>query len=233
MIYKIGRYTATDIMSELICDNYTMLQTTSRFGIALGFGDDTIEEVCKANKIDTDTFLAIVNLLISSDKEASLEYNKSISPSALVEYLHKSHAYFLDFRFPNIRRQLKEALCCNDDSINIVIINYYDEYIREVQRHMMYEENQVFPYVKCVIEGKSDHSEYSIETFSKYHDNINAKLTELKNILVKYYPAENTNELNSVLFDIFSCEDDLASHNLVEDYLLIPTIKRLEQTNKR
>ena len=74
---------------------------------------------------------------------------------------------------------------------------------------------------------------YSIAIFRKRHDQVEAKLTELKNILIKYYPASSSNELNSVLFDIFTCEQDLASHNYIEDYLFIPGIQKLEYNIER
>ena len=54
-------------------------------------------------------------------------------------------------------------------------------------------------------------------------------VTELKNILIKYYPGAGTNMLNSVLFDIFATEEDLASHTRVEDYLFVPAILALEK----
>ena len=50
---------------------------------------------------------------------------------------------------------------------------------------------------------------------------------ELKNIIIKYYPSGGTNELNGVLFDIFTCEQELASHNAVEDGIFIPAVERL------
>jgi len=46
----------------------------------------------------------------------------------------------------------------------------------------------------------------------------------------KYYPGPGSNLLNSVLFDIFATEQDLASHNHVEDYLFVPAILTLEKT---
>jgi len=33
------------------------------------------------------------------------------------------------------------------------------------------------------------------------------------------------------LFDILSCEIDLASHNQVEDYLFVPAIEDIERKN--
>ena len=35
--------------------------------------------------------------------------------------------------------------------------------------------------------------------------------------------------LNAVLFDIFSCEEDLASHCMVEDFLFVPVVRQLEK----
>ena len=35
--------------------------------------------------------------------------------------------------------------------------------------------------------------------------------------------------MNAVLFDIYNCEKDLASHNAVEDYLFVPAVLQLEK----
>jgi regulator of cell morphogenesis and NO signaling len=81
---------------------------------------------------------------------------------------------------------------------------------------MQYEEKVVFPYVRGLLKGEKD-SRYNISIFKKRHDQIEMKIIELKNLIIKYYPAEGGNLLNSVLFDIFACEQDLASHSKVED----------------
>ena len=41
-MYKQGKYTETDKMSDLICENYPMVLVMSRFGIDLGFGEKNI-----------------------------------------------------------------------------------------------------------------------------------------------------------------------------------------------
>ena len=93
---------------------------------------------------------------------------------------------------------------------------------------MAYEERAVFPYVRNLLAGQKD-SKYNISIFRKRHDQIEMKITELKNILIKYYPGKGSNLLNSVLFDIFATEEDLASHTRVEDYLFVPAILALEK----
>lgn len=226
IMYKVGKYIPSDSMSNLICDNYPMLLVMSRFGIDLGFGEQTIEQTCTKNGVDTYTFLSVVNILISEEKQGVvIEYEK-ISLDSLVKYLHNSHSYFLDYRLPTIRRELIEALESGGE-ITTLILNYYDEYVSEVHKHMMYEENTLFPYINAMAMG-SQEDQYNIGIFSKHHDKVESKLSELKNIMIKYYSSSTTNELTNVLYDIFSCERDLASHNCIEDFLLVPTIKRLE-----
>ena len=99
-----------------------------------------------------------------------------------------------------------------------------------MRKHMRYEEMTVFPYVNSVLAGIRT-STYNISVFRKQHNQVEAKLAELKNIIIKYYPATGSHQLNSVLFDIFSCEQDLWSHNRIENELFVPAILLLENKN--
>jgi regulator of cell morphogenesis and NO signaling len=97
---------------------------------------------------------------------------------------------------------------------------------------MDYEDMNVFTYVENLMAGRETGG-FRISQFARRHDQIDATLTELKNIIIKYYPAKGNNHLlNAVLFDIFSCEQDLASHCRVEDYLFVPAVLRLEKEGK-
>lgn len=228
-MYRVGTYKADDLMSDLICADYPMLLVLSRFGIPLGFGDKSIGEVCALNGVDTDTFLAVVNLLSEDEESSAPKHLDCLSVEAVVAYLRNSHNYFLNFRLPLIKRKLVEAIDCSEgNGIALAIIRYFDEYVAEVRKHMLYEEETVFPYVEGLLGGASRSDGYNIGIFGKQHDKVEAKLSELKNIIIKYYPAKSSNELNSVLFDIFSCADDLASHNRIEDCLFVPAIRELE-----
>lgn len=211
-------------MCDLVCDRYPVLQVMSRFGIALGFGDRTIAEVCAENKVDTATFLAVVNMLMYPNNGGEL--SEGVSVRALTDYLHNSHRYFLDFRLPAIRRKLIEAVDCSLSDVSFAIMRYFDEYVAEVHKHMAYEEKTVFPYVEALLQGEK-RADYSIDVFRRHHDQVETRLRELKNIIIKYYPSGGTNELNGVLFDIFTCEQELASHNSVEDEIFIPAVERL------
>jgi hypothetical protein len=221
------RYQASDQMSNMVNNNYRILLVISRFGISLGFGDENIGEVCDSNGVDTNTFLAVVNRIIdnTSDSEYSL---LDISIEALIIYLQNSHDYFLKYRLPCIRQNLLEVLNTPKDGLAQAVLNYFDDYVKETEKHMMYEEKKVFPYVRSLLRG-TDPGKYTINKYQKHHDQVETPLREFKQILIKYYPAKSSNELNSVLFDIFNCESDLASHTDIEDKLFTPLILELER----
>lgn len=228
-MHRLGKYRPTDSMARLIADNYRILLVMGRFGIGLGFGDRNIGEVCRDSGVDTPTFLAIANMLLDED-DARCDLTHVSVPS-LLAYLHNSHSYFLGYRLPGIRRELVAVVGENNDLARAVI-DYFDEYAEQVRQHMEYEEATVFPYVRALLEGQKS-VDYNIDIFRRQHDQVEARLTEFKNILIKYYPSESSNEVNNVLFDIYNCENDLASHNAIEDKLFVPAIALLEENGRR
>lgn len=231
-MYKTNNYVPTDKMSDLICGNYTLLQVMSRFDLSLGFGDQTVQEVCRANGVDCKTFLAVVNFITEENNRMADEV-QDLSIHALMNYLKQAHHYFLDFQLPTIRRKLIEAIDCSvQNEVAFLILKFFDAYVAEVRKHMDYEDMNAFTYVENLVAGNRE-SGFRISQFARRHDQIDAKLKELKNIIIKYYPAGgNDYLLNAVLFDIFSCEQDLASHCRVEDYLFVPAVLRLEKEVK-
>jgi regulator of cell morphogenesis and NO signaling len=218
-------------MISLIRDNYDLLQSLGSFGISLGFGDKTVQETCEDNGVDTYTFLAVVNFTANGYGE--FETDDKISVPTLLHYLEASHAYFLDFQLPYIRRELMESLNEND-SLARLILRFYDEYAREIRLHMKYEQKTLFPYVQSLIDGHPA-NDYNVETFSKHHGAADKKLRELKLLIIKYLPQDglHNNQLTATLHDIYENEVWLRLHAMVEDNIFIPAIKRLERLTKQ
>ena len=224
-------YEADDKMISLIRDNYDLLQALGSFGISLGFGDKTVKETCEDNHVDTYTFLAVVNYTINGYGE--FESDEQISVQTLLHYLEASHAYYLDFQLPFIRRELAESLD-EQDSLAQLILRFYDEYAHEIRRHMMYEQKTLFPYVESLLEGHPA-NDYNVETFSKHHGAADKKLRELKLLIIKYLPGDGlrNNKLTATLHDIYDNEAWLRQHAQVEDHIFVPAIRRLEQLVKQ
>lgn len=224
-------YEAGDKMISLIKDNYSLLQSLGSFGINLGFGDKTVSETCELNNVDTYTFLAVVNFTING--YSNFEDDAQLDVPTLMHYLEASHAYYLDFQLPFIRRELEESLDASDHLARL-ILRLYDEYAHEIRRHMKYEEKTLFPYVQSLLDNRHV-VDYNIETFSKHHESVDKKLRELKLMIIKYLPSNTqlNNQLTATLYDIFNNEEWLQLHAQVEDCIFVPAIRRLEHQSRQ
>lgn len=215
-------------MRELIKDNNQLLPVLSRFDIAFGFGDDKVSEICTKNGVDTDTFLTVCNSLSGYSYDV-----ERISLESLMKYLKHAHASFLDVTLPSIRRSLIEAINRADtNEVSLMLIKFFDDYVEEVRKHLLYENDEVFVYVEKLLSGeKSD--DFQISKFSVNHSHMGAKLNELKDIFIYHYNQKENDRLSAALFDIIMCERDLISHFEIESNLFVPAVERLERVLER
>lgn len=227
MIRSQSSYTRNDRMRDIINDNSLLLTVINRFSISLGFGDKSVAVVCEENDVDIDTFLAVINLI--SGKEWS-GYNISLQP--LIWYLRKSHRFILNHALPNIKKTLIEGIQqTNTSEIAMFILKFYDAYMQEVRRHMEYEDNTVFSYVENLIDGEIK-GKFNISDFSSRHEHMAGSLDELKELFIYQYNQKDNDMISIALFDIIMCGNDLMSHCEIENKLLFPTVRKLEESLK-
>ncbi len=226
------KFHESDPMIDVISEDYRMLQLISRFGITLGFGEQSVAEACKKAGVDAQTFLAIVNYIKAGRHVHVGELAEHIKLPSLIAYLKNSHSFFLEYRLPEVRRKLLNAIdMTGDNRISLLVLRFYDECAQEVSLHMEYENQRVFPHVELLLQNKlPEESFYSVSRHHLgNHRNIEKSITELKDTIIKYYPSDsNGHLLNDVLMDIYMMEEDLMAHCKLEDSLLTECVQALE-----
>lgn len=195
----------------------------SRFGLEMGVGEQTIAQICEKYDVHTPTFLAIINYKVFK-KQAQLA---DIHIPTLQRYLRNAHTYFLDFRLPYLRRSLIEALIPAGaaSKIPMLILRCYDEFAEEIRIHIEHENEGLY------------------ESHAHDDQRITDKLTEIKNLIIKYYPSDCTMQkgtvtytLISVMSDLWHTEQDFADHCAIEDEILRPALTNVypnEETQKQ
>lgn len=129
----------------------------------------------------------------------------------------------------SIQEQLKEISEGCEQQHQQILNLFFNEYKNEVIRHFDYEEVTVFPYISNMVKGARP-EDYEIGVFRENHSNIDDKLNDLKNIIMKYLPGDTLSDMRiRVLFGIFALEEDLSKHSLIEDKILVPLVMKLEQ----
>lgn len=216
---------------RLIHHNYNLLPVLNRFGIQLGMKDKTIETICSERNINPIFFLAIVNTF-NNEEYFPQEELLSISPLEIIEYLRRTHRYYLNYVIPKLDTQL-ELLINSRTSENQglqMVSQFYKKYNEELEEHIDYEEKRVFPYIeKMVLNNKSEEG-YSITSFEKEHTNVDEKLNDLKNLIIKYLtPDYDANMCNEFLMTLFRFEKDLYDHARIEDVILLSQATAIEQ----
>jgi len=219
-------------MSDLIDADYHLLLLLNRLNISLGFGEKSVDAVCKENGFDTDCFLFLANYQSNKSIINIQEVFKSLPLEPFIQYLKSSHSYFLDRRLPNIRRKLELVFAGSDKELQHVVLDFFDNYMREVQEHMEYEDETVFPYVYSLIKESPD-KKYSINIFEERHNDIEGKMNDLKQILMKYVPGTTDQMLMvNILTELYTSEEELEAHTFIEDSLVIPRIKEIENRRR-
>ena len=215
--------------AELLTEDRRLLQLLPRFGLALGFGEHSVEQVCQTNHVNTDLFLMICEIYSDSSFKPEKEELRHIDLGDLLSYLKTSHRYYLDERFPHIEEHLQHIIDACGQRYGPMLSHFYDEYKQEVMRHIQYyEEEVVFPYIEALIHGRRNDS-YKIDEFEHNHTNIQDVLDDMMNILLKYLPGDILpKERIEISLDIMELSDDLNRHSLIEDRILIPYVELLE-----
>ena len=194
------------------------IHVISRFGLTMGVGEQTIAEACEANGVHTPTFLAVINYKVFKQRALPAE----IDVATLQRYLRNAHTYFLDFRLPYLRRSLIEALIPAGaaNKIPMLILQCYDEFVEEIRTHIEHENAGMY----------EEHA----------HDDqrITDKLSEIKNLIIKYYPSDHTMQkgavtytLISVMSDLWHTEQDFSDHCAIEDEILRPALSSLSENH--
>lgn len=224
MIHDQNSYVRRDRIRDIITDNNQLLMVLSRFDISLGFGDNTVEQVCRDNGVDTDTFLAVINFISGKKWEVF-----TISLPSLIKYLRKSHVHFIDYALPSIKKKLIEGIYESEVSeMAMLILKYYDDYEEEIRKHMGYEDEVVFRYVEHLIDGKAE-DRIHISDFSKRHEHMAGKLDDLKELFVYQFNQRNSELINSALLNMMMCGNELVAHYEIENKMLFPNVERLER----
>lgn len=226
-------------LASVIHKDHSLLPVINRLGVKLGFGDLTISEICKKEGIDPTFFVEIINVF---HYEAYFPEKKLLDLSVVnvVDYLIKTHDYYRRYLIPEIDRLLQLFLnsCDGKFAESELIRSFYDKFQNDCISHFKIEEDEEFPFIlelNRVIESKSGKSQFMakygafiMRDFEEDHVNIDDKMFDLENIIIKYLPPQYDQNIgNALLSNLFMFEKDLKNHSRIEDHILLPKVNQL------
>lgn len=220
----------------VLLDHYYVLML-SHFNIHMPYGDKTIDTACIENKINPEVFLLFAGLFDSNQSITVPDLSEE-DISTVISYLGNCHKYYLEEKYPSIKASIDQMMIDNGSREMKLVDVFFKEYINEVSAHLDYENKIVYPYIYSLCNSKnevnSSESEFSVSNYKDHHDDIEEKLSDLKNILIKYLPGDNDQQIRrKLIFNLFELEFDLNIHTKIEDNILIPIVEKLESKEYR
>ncbi len=227
-------------MAELIQHDFELLAVIQRLKIPFGFKEKSIETVCNEEDIDIDFFLNLVHWFHNRESIPG-ETLMHHPVKGIIRYLRSTHSCYVYHQIPRIESEI--ILMEKNEPPHVgkmqLLLKFFREYIAEFTTHINLEEQKVFPYIlqldenlkldKPTPEFKKLSQQYSIRYYLEEHSDIEEKLSDLRNILLKYMPPPSDNcAFTNLLIEIFKMGKDLEDHTLLEEKVLLPQVLKLE-----
>ena len=198
-------------MAELLEKNPSLLGVFTRMGFSFGYGESTVESVCRNADTDPETFLLICKVYSRDGYRPTEEDLEKADRSVIVKYLSLSHGYYMDVAMKDLAASLGRMIVPCSDETQRVIWKFFSDFKEELRKHFAYEEEYVFPNVDGPDNGISEED----------HSGVEETLEDLKSLVMNHLPADaDQQEAYRVLSAITSLQDDIHKHVLLEETAL-------------
>ena len=217
-------------LSELVDRNFQTLGFLERLGIHGNFGDKTVEDICASLGMNPSSFMLLYNFYVDEHFKPSERMLRDSSIEDVVEYLHRSHEYYLNTALKSLSDLLEKLLMPCSEAQKKVFRKFYDEYEEELNRHFGFEELHVMPYARYLMDGNG-RKRSTLESFTDDHNSINEKISDLKSLVMNSLPDGCDAALRmQTLYLICALEYDLERHTAIEEEVLSPMLEMLENS---
>lgn len=229
---SMDKFSSNMKVADLVESNYRLLGVLARVGIDGSFGEKTVSEVCSQNGLDPDTVLLLCEVYSQPNYKPSVEQLHRSHVGDILRYLHQSHDYYLNYALEEMETSVTRLLEPCTKKQQDVVWDFFRGYKVELKNHFGFEEEEVIPYVQGLIIGQR-RAGFSIDRFEENHSNIDEKLSDFKNLVMKSLPEACDAAVRlQLLLWICALQEDLKCHTYIEDHILVPMVRLLENPQR-
>ena len=139
---------------QIISNNQNACYVFLKYGINTE-SDRPLNEICINNKIDPDFLIDIIYQLdIPSEFKIECFYNYEIN--ILVDFLERSHRFYIDQCLPKLDLNLLSLLRSESDNSQLLTLafNLFNKFNKDLKEHFFFEEKNMFVFSKYLHNAK-------------------------------------------------------------------------------
>ena len=192
--------------------------------------------------IDT-AFVLTLKKVFENEKSFSPEMFSPFSLDIIIDYIRRTHQYYLHKKLLEIEQSIHLLLQDYSDQHPLLFIlhNFYTEYKFDLGEHILAEENCLLPYILFLKDSAENGftqqdlfirtRTYSLASFLEAHSDPDEELQRVRLSILRYQPpATNQTPYRILLSQLSVFEKDLAVHALIEEKVLIPRALEIEKS---
>lgn len=228
-------------IGELLEQNHDYASVMHWHGIdAFAYLQFTLDEVCRLKNIDIRTLEVELMQQQTKSLAPNIEKLRLYAPSSLCIYLTANHHHYAQRMLPVIEHHIQQAqlsLSQHYPQLHL-LANIFDTFKKDFLKHIAYENEKVFPYIKKLEQFTISFSngmlvkvkDFSIRDFILKHHHDDDEMRNIR-LLLKNYKTEERDALPyKVLMNELSVfESDLRQHSQIEEEILVPMAQRMEE----
>ena len=227
---------ATNSPKSIISYNRNIDHLFGRYNIG---SDSTknLDKICQDDEINIDLLLDLINCYDDLDFLKKTNFEKYSIPD-LIDYLEKSHQYYLLKRIPEIEQSLEKLTQQESFTFNYVLLMFFKEYKKDIISHFKTEDEILFPFCKVLHNYLQKNSQEDLifilenqkKAFSIMRDHQQNKdgIDDLQNVLLKYSPNNKKLSYFEIFLNQMSVfQHDLKIHAEIEENILVKKTTKL------
>lgn len=191
----------------------------------------TYEEL-KELGIPPDFLLAMLEVFenpASFSKEKFAQFKLSV----IIDYLKKTHAYYLHKKLLEIEQSIHLLASAYPVAhpLLLVLDKFYLDYKTHLVNHIEVEENDLLPYIGSLENATvTANPSLTVQGFIDQHHDTEKDLADVRTAMQHYSPPAGSETIYRILVSQLEVlEKDLAVHALMEDEVLLPRALALEK----
>jgi regulator of cell morphogenesis and NO signaling len=242
---SVQTITKDRIILDIVQDNPLLASVVDRFGIPFSKWTLSLEKACEMDHANMSLLLEMLKAFADNNYFPKAELEK-MPLENIIEYLIKTHIYYIKSRLPRIE-QFIDILIDHYGRFDMhlyLLKEYFEDYKRDMLAHICIEERDLFPYVLKLVRNKEVVlnpielynllEQNAITRFVNEHFHVEDELGEIRRRLNNYSEAHNHKvQITTLFYELRLFEIDLLTHGKVEDEILIPRAREIEDSLKR
>jgi regulator of cell morphogenesis and NO signaling len=198
---------------------------------------DSLDEIAINNELNSAFIIDLIKCYDDYDNINTINFNHYRIP-VLVDYLEKSHKYYINKRLPEIEQCLDKLIKQESNPLTFLILSFFEEYKLDLISHFEKEDKLIFPYCKSLFNyyyfKSNDDLNFILKNGKKAiafiddHQQSKNELKKLQDILIKYKaPVKNLSFFQIFIQQLGLFQKDLKIHAEIEDNILEKKVKAI------